>query len=260
MSLPRAGLALAVMMVLVACAASGGSAPRPTAKSHESSPANDAAALQIKLGRGYMEKGEYETAHDKLERAIELDPKSVDAQTLMAVLFEQIDRPQFAEKHYRRAVELAPDDGSTNTNFGAYLCRLGRFDEADGYFQRALRDPFYKTPGAAYSNAGLCAARAGDAQKSEAYFRKALEANPNDAAALYELAMTSFRKSDNMRARAFFQRFEAVSSLDASALDFAAQIEERLGDTAAAAKYRARLKTEFPDYEPRAITQGSNSP
>ena len=58
----------------------------------------------------------------------------------------------------------------------------------------------------------------------------------------------------------FFQRFEAVSSLDASALDFAAQIEERLGDTAAAAKYRARLKTEFPDYEPRAITQGPNSP
>jgi type IV pilus assembly protein PilF len=121
----------------------------------------------------------------------------------MAVLFERIDRSKFAEKHYQRAVELDPEDGSTNNNFGAYLCRLGRYDEADTYFQRALDDPFYKTPGAAYANAGVCAARAGNAEKSESYFRKALEANPADSAALYELALANFRKGDFMRARAF---------------------------------------------------------
>lgn len=260
MSLPSALLAVAVSLALAGCAASGGSAPRPGAKNEVRTPASEAAALQIKLGRGYLDKGEYETAHEKLERAIELDPKSVDAHTLMAVLFERLDRPQFAEKHYRRAVELDPEDGSTNNNFGAYLCRLGRYEEADGYFQRALQDPFYKTPGAAYANAGVCAARGGQAQKSESYFRKALQANPNDSAALYELALAHYRKGDFMRARAFIQRFEAASRPDATALDLAARIEERLGDAAAAAKYRERLKTEFPDYEPDTANLGSNSP
>lgn len=262
MSLLRTLLVAAMSLALCACASTGGGArePRPSAKSGEKPERNDAAELQVKLGRGYMDKGEYEIAHEKLERAIRLDPKSVDAHTLMAVLFERIDRSKFAEKHYRRAVELDPDDGSTNNNIGAYLCRLGRYDEADTYFQRALDDPFYKTPGAAFSNAGLCAARAGNAEKSEAYFRKSLDANPRDTAALFELALSSYRKNDFMRARAFIQRYEAAAKPDASALDLAAQIEERLGDNAAAAKYRERLKTEFPDYQPGAANQESSSP
>ncbi|HKY88126.1 MAG TPA: type IV pilus biogenesis/stability protein PilW [Pseudorhodoplanes sp.] len=248
----------ALSLALGACASSGGQ----TAGVKSGAPAekNDAAELQVKLGRGYMDKGEFETAHEKLERAIQLDPKSVDAQTLMAVLYERIDRPKLAEKHYQRAVELDPTDGSTNNNFGAYLCRLGRYDQADTYFQRALDDPFYKTPGAAFSNAGLCAAQAGNVEKSEAYFRRSLEANPKDTVALFEMAQSSFRKSDFMRARAFIQRYEASSQPDASALDLAARIEERLGDKAAAAKYRERLKTEFPDYQPGAANPESSSP
>lgn len=256
---PKALFAVMLALFLTGCAATGGET-RSGAKSSPKAPRNDAAELQIKLGRGYMEKGEFETAHEKLENAIRLDPRSVDAQTLMAVLYERINRPQLSEKFYQRAVELDPEDGSTNNNFGAYLCRLGRFDEADGYFLKALNDPFYKTPSAALSNAGVCAARAGQAEKSEGYFRKALDHNPNDAAALFELALVHFRKNDFLRARAFMQRFEALGALDASALDLAAQIEERLGDTSAAAKYRERLKNQFPDYQPGITTQGSNSP
>ena len=157
---PKALFAVMLALFLTGCAATGGET-RSGAKSSPKAPRNDAAELQIKLGRGYMEKGEFETAHEKLENAIRLDPRSVDAQTLMAVLYERINRPQLSEKFYQRAVELDPEDGSTNNNFGAYLCRLGRFDEADGYFLKALNDPFYKTPSAALSNAGVCAARAG---------------------------------------------------------------------------------------------------
>jgi type IV pilus assembly protein PilF len=74
------------------------------------------------------------------------------------------------------------------------------------------------------------------------------------------MALVSFRKEDFLRARAFMQRFEAAGQPDAAALDLAAQIEDRLGDSAAAAKYREKLKTEFPDYEPGTVSRGSNSP
>lgn len=250
-------VALSVTLLLAGCAGGGvKSGKLKGAKSDKQLAAED----QVKLGRGYMDQRQYEIAHQKLEKALQLDPSSVDGNTLMALLYERIDRAKLSEKYYRRAVELDPEDGSTNNNFGGYLCRAGRFDEAETYFQRALDDPFYATPGAAAMNAGVCASLAGDAARAEKYFRRSLEANPNDPATLYEMALLSFRKDDFLRARAFMQRFESTGRSDAAALDLAAQIEDRLGDAAAAGKYRERLKTEFPDYEPGTPTRGSNSP
>lgn len=256
MSLHRAALVALLSAALAGCGASAA----PRAKSGKSSAGSEAAALQVRLGRGYLEQGKYETAHEKLERALQLDPGSVDAHTLMAILYERIDRPKLSEKHYRRAAELDPDDGSTNNNLGAYLCRYERYDEADAYFIRALEDPFYATPQAAWSNAGVCATRAGNSPKAETYFRRALEIDPKDASALFELASISFRKNEYLRARAFMQRLESTGHSDAAALELAVRIEERLGDAAAAAKYRERLKTEFPDRAPETPIEGSNSP
>lgn len=249
----------ALVLVLAACASGGGNEPR-SSRRDGNNPNVQAAALQVKLGSGYMEQGKFETAHQKLQRALELDPNSANAHTLMAVLYERLNRPKFSEKHYRRAVEIDPTDGSANNNLGAYLCRLDRYAEAENYFLRAVDDPFYRTPDAAYSNAGVCAARAGQPEKAEAYFRKALEANPNEAGALYEMALISYRKNDFLRARAFFQRFESAMKPDAAALEFAIRIEEKLGNAAAATKYRERLQTEFPDYVPGDANERGNSP
>lgn len=255
---PRSLLWLCLVLVASGCASGGGG--KRYANAGGKTDDQQAAEIQLKLGRGYMEQKQFETAHEKLKKALELDPSSVDAHTLMAVLFERIDRQKLSEKHYQRAVELDPEDGSTNNNYGAYLCRLGRHAEADTYFQRALDDPFYATPAVASSNAGVCAARQGDYAKAEAYFRRSLQAKPNDPATLYEMSLLHFRKKDFMRARAFMQRYESSGVPDASALDLAAQIEDRLGNAAAAATYRERLKTEFPDYEPGTVSRGSNSP
>ena len=256
MSLPRFLLFVALAL-LVGCASGGTARKKASGGKTENQQASE---IQVKLGRGYLEQRQFETAHQKLEKALALDPNSIDGHTLMAVLYERIDRAKLSEKHYRRAVELDPEDGSTNNNMGAYLCRLGRYPEADVYFQKALDDPFYSTPGGAAANAGVCASLAGDHARAEQYFRKSLETNPNDPSLLYEMALLNFRREDFLRARAFMQRFEAAGRPDAAALDLAAQIEDRLGDAAAAAKYREKLKTDFPDYEPGTVSRGSNSP
>ena len=260
MSLRNACGVVLIVLALAACSAGGGSVGSTKRQRDINDPKQQAAELQVKLGQEYMARGQLETALDKLKRAIQIDPGSVDGNTVIAVLYERINRPKLAEAHYRRAVELDSEGGSTNNNLGAFLCRSGRFPEAEKYFQRAVDDPFYKTPGSALSNAGVCALRAGLADAAEKYFRRALEFDAAEAGALYELALISFEKKQFLSARAFIQRFEAVASPEPMALEFAARVEEQLGDTAAAAKYRARLKTEFPDYEPGTVTGETNSP
>lgn len=249
-------LALPALLALAACASGGG-----TSRANDDKPQGRSAAdIQVELGQGYLQKGQLETAQERLQRALRLDPKNVGAHTLLAVLNERINRPEIAEKFYRQAAELRPDGGAENNNYGAFLCGKGRYAEADTYFQRAIADPFYKRPGDAYGNAGACAAKAGQQDKALAYFRSALDTSPNNAVALYEMARISYDKNDNLRARAFLQRLEAVAPAEPAILELAERIETRLGDKAAAKKYRERLQQEFPDHEPVSSTQGSSSP
>lgn len=253
--LARIGLPLLAALSLAACGGTASSTKRPA-----DAPGRSAADMQVQLGQGYLQQGKLETAQERLQRALKLDPKNVDAHTMMAVLNERIGRPEMAEKFYRSAAELKPDGGAVNNNYGAFLCGKGRYDEADVYFQRALADPFYKTPGDAYGNAGTCAAKAGQSDKALGYFRSALETQPKNAMALFEMARINYEKNDNLRARAFMQRLEAVAPPEPAILELGERIELRLGDKTAAKNYRDRLKQEFPDYEPVTTTEGSPSP
>lgn len=242
----------ALVFVLVAAGLAGcaASTPRSSSRKPADGPDQQAAALQVKMGQGYLAQGELETARDKLQRALELDPNSADAHTLMALLQERINRPAVAETHYRRAAELKPDDGSANNNYGTFLCGIGRYAEAQALFDRAVLDPFYRTPELAYANAGFCALKAGDAALAERMLRAALDLDPGNATVLYEMSRLHFERGDLMRARAFLQRFESSANADPQALELGLRIETRLGDRAAAERYRKQLQEQFPDFQP----------
>jgi type IV pilus assembly protein PilF len=236
-------LAFALAAALAACAGA------PSRSGGAPSKEQDAAALQVKLGQEYMAKGELETAQEKLRRAIELDPRSVDAHTLLAVLNERIRRPEIAERYYRKAVELKPEDGNVTNNLGAFLCAQGRYDEAQRQFELAINDPFYKTPAVAFANSGVCARQAGDSARAEAQFRRALELDRTNLTALYEMAGIAHGKGEHLRARAFLQRYEARAPADAALLLLGVRVETALGDSKAAQGYRQRLAEQYPDFD-----------
>ncbi|MEO8670096.1 MAG: type IV pilus biogenesis/stability protein PilW [Tahibacter sp.] len=215
----------------------------------QTSKARNAAEVQVTLGQRYLEQGKLEIALEKLQKALQYDPTFADAHTVIAVLFERIGNTREAEQHYRRAAELLPKNGAVNNNYGTYLCRTGRLDEADKYFDRAVADPFYKTPDVAYSNAGTCLLQARNFEKAETRLRRALELNSANGEALYQLAFILFQKSDFFKARAFIQRFDALGKASAEGLSLGHDIEDKLGNKREAAEYARRLRTEFPDSE-----------
>ncbi len=239
-----------VLMLLAGCASTSPPVRR-----------NDGAtsiAMQnnIQMGRAYLQRGQFDMALEKLTRALEMDPKAVDAHTLMAVLYEQIDRDSRAEQHYTRAVELAPESGAENNNLGQFLCRKARYDEAQQRFQVAMDDPFYKTPGLVYTNAGLCALSAGQLPLAETQLRRALQFDGSSPVVLFAMAKLTFELEQPLNARAFIQRYETQGARSPDALELAARIEAQLGDAGASARYREQLRTEFPDYTPSKAFQG----
>jgi len=206
-----------------------------------------AAEVNTRLGVGYFERGDIQLAMQKLEQAVEQDSEHVPAHLALGIVYQSIDRNEKALQHLRTAVRLAPDDGGAHNSLAALLCQVGRYDDAERHFRLALEDPFYATPGVALANAGSCARRDGREKDAERYLREALEYNPQNRTALFNLAGLSFDNGDAFRARAFLQRLEAAGGLSARGLLLAVRIERALGSDTVAQRYAAMLSDRYPD-------------
>ncbi len=207
----------------------------------------DAAQVHTQLGEQLMERGDLKGAYEKLQMATQFDDSFEPAHTMLAILDERIKQPQQAEQEYRRALAIDPKNGDTNNNLGYFLCRQGRGNEGMQYLQRALADPFYKTPATADANAGACLISMGNNAAAEPYLQKALRADPDYPDGLYQMAQLLYSKNDAFRARAFLQRFEGQGTATADSLLLGYRIESRLGDADAARNYANRLRDQFPD-------------
>lgn len=249
-------LAAALALALGACASNG----EAVAKPQPGPSANSLSAegrTNLGLAQGYLDAGQVEKARERAELAQASDPGSADVHALLGMLSAQAGKNEQARREFERAVAIAPDDGSILNVHASWLCGEGRFTEADAQFERALRDKRYRTPVQAMANAGKCAHRAKRWSIAEDYFRRAIALSPDDASVLFLLADTSLRQGKMMEAQAFIQRRDALGG-DAETLELAARIEDAAGNEMAAARYRERLRIEFPDYVPTG--EGARAP
>jgi len=204
-----------------------------------------AGANRVALAQQRLQAGELDDAESQARAAIKADPKSADAYTLLAVIEDQRGHPAEAGGHYARAVQLAPTRGTVLNNYGTWLCANGRAADSMSMFDGALADPAYETPAAALANAGSCALDLG-LPRAENDLRRALALDPANPVALGGLAQLEYRAGNYLEARAFSERRLAAAPATREVLQLASQIEQKLGDTAAAARYVQRINTEFP--------------
>jgi type IV pilus assembly protein PilF len=238
--------ALVLALVLAACQTTGGGGAN-LKKDSAASEKVEAARVHTELGQKYMQQGKLEIALDNLNKALAYDSDYVNAHTVIAVLYERIGDPKQAEEHYRRAAQIKSKGGNELNNYGAFLCKVGRYDEAAGYFDRAVADPFYKTPEVALTNAGTCLLKGGKRDQAEVVLRKALDRSPDNPEALFQLASALYEKGEYFKARAFMQRFESVGQARPESLMLGRNIELRLGNGNGASDYTRRLLQSFPE-------------
>jgi type IV pilus assembly protein PilF len=171
----------------------------------------------------------------------------------MALLQDRMGKLDTAEVHYRRALELDPQDPGAHNNYGVFLCKRKRHAEADSHFRQAVENPLYLTPGAAYENAGLCALGVPDKGKAMGYFRQALRANRNLPTSLLQLAQLHFADRQYEEAQAYLARHNKLAPPTPESLWLGARIERAMGNLDREADYVKRLRSDFPDAEETAL-------
>ena len=206
-----------------------------------------AAMNAVGMAGQSLEQGQMDEAERQARAAIAADPKFGDAHTMLAVVLQQRGNAVDAGAEYAKAVALEPQRGSVLNNYAVWLCGNGRAAESLPMFDRALADPSYPTPAMALANGGACALKAGQPAYADPRLRKALELDPDNAVALAAMADSEYRAGHYLEARAFSERRLAAAPATRDVLQLASQIEQKLGDTAAAARYVQRIKAEFPE-------------
>ncbi len=100
------------------------------------------------LAMAYLESGDKEAAKDLLVEALMLNPTDAWSHLLLANIYFKHERNlDRAEKLFRRAIELKPNDAIILTNYGALMAQRGNTEQAAEFFERAIQaDPLYPHP------------------------------------------------------------------------------------------------------------------
>ena len=205
------------------------------------------AFTNVNLGVEYMRQGDYARSLEKFERAKKADPKYPLTYNMLGVLYQLIDDPKTAEENFKYSLKLDEGDPSALNNYGQFLCKQDRVDEAQALFLEAANNPFYATPELAYSNAGSCAYQHDDIDTAISYYQKSLQQNPGMPVALSSMSEIRFDQGEFQQAREYMTRYLEVSSHTPKTLWLAIRIERHFGDVDKIASYSLLLRNKYPD-------------
>jgi type IV pilus assembly protein PilF len=256
----RRALCLALAL-LAGCAA----APQPEGPQIESgaivgnsTDPRNRARIRTELASLYYSRGNMNIALEELRLAVAADPNFATAHGMFGLVYMELRENALAQSSFERAMSLSPDDPDINHNYGWFLCQTGREGESAAYFMRALRNPLYATPARTWTAAGTCALRRGDQREAEGYLQRALGIDPNQPAALLQLAQVRYRQGKLDEARKLVARQAKIVEATAESLWLALRIERRLGQRADELSYANQLRRRFPQSrEAQALQRGA---
>lgn len=240
----------AAVLALVAC----------TAATNRAKKKGDASNYNMQLGMAYLNQGDLGLAKEKLDRAVAENPGDPNVHSAMAMLQDRLGHPDQADKEFKTALNIGPRNPDVLNNYAVYLCRTGRVDEGVKAFEEAAHNALYRTPEAAFTNAGVCLRGAKRETQAAMSFRRALQVRPSFAEAAYQLADLYFERGEIQDARDTVDRFCSAYEPTADLLLLGVRITRKQGDRMAEEKFARKLRMDFPSSDQtRALAELSRT-
>ncbi|MCS6952777.1 MAG: tetratricopeptide repeat protein [Bryobacterales bacterium] len=164
------------------------------------------------LARLDYDDQQFQTAAERLRRAIELQPGFVRAHDNLGLCLEALGRFEEAVASYQQAVRLnreqTPASPWPALNLGTLLLKLGRIEEAEPYLREAVR--FGPRLAPARLRLGVLLEKRGAVEEAIQELRRAAELDPRSPDPHYALARLYRRQGDAAAAAAALAEFERL--------------------------------------------------
>lgn len=200
-----------------------------------------AVALNVRMGIEYMEQGNLIRAHDKLDKALAIDPGNPDALQTRALIYQLQGEDELANTLFERALSVAPDFTRARNNYAAFLYSQGRIAEACNQLERASRNIEYDDRAQLFTNLGLCQRELGNLEAALKNLQRAQDINPRSARSYYTLAEIHYAQGNNERAWEQLQSYIRLAGSNSASLRLAEKIAKARSDAATAAFYSRQV-------------------
>jgi len=242
-----AAVSLAVLLVGCASAAHDDKVLGATAATAATAtnPAQQRASLRLQLASAYYGAGQLDVAFEEVTQALLLAPGDAQAYGMRALIQAGRQQNLPAEKDFLYALRLAPHNPELSNNYGLFLCQTGRAAQSLAYFDAALQDASYVSPGKALHNAGVCSASLKQYQRAGAYWLRALQIAPDVAATNAGLVRVYYEQQDYRQAAYYLARLGTVATMESQTADvlwLGIKVQHQLGDVSAEAGLAAQLR------------------
>lgn len=206
------------------------------------------ARTRISLALGYLKMGNTAQTKFNLEKAKQFSPNLVDVYTAFAHYYESVGEYEKTEESYLQALSLEDEDADTLNNFGVFLCRQNRVDEAETYFLKAIEVPTYIRVSESYENIALCHLKVEQFTKAEHALKRSIAHSPNSSSSLIQMAQLQYAKGNYEKSSDYLSRFElATRRFTPQAIALAFKVQKKQGNEEISNNYATMLLKMFPD-------------
>lgn len=189
----------------------------------------EVARINANLGLAYLEQKNVQRAKQKLLLALNQGPNIPEPWYSMAYFHEATGNIDEASKYYSKAVEIAPDRGDAQNNYGTFLCRNGHYQDSITHFMIAAKAPTYLDPAAAYENAGLCSMKAKEYKHAANYFTQALLKDPARKISMLNLAAADIKLGRYQDAKSMLFQYSMVTPPDEESRKLVETLKQHIG-------------------------------
>ncbi len=205
-----------------------------------------AEETHVRLGLLYLQKKNRDAARKHFQKALELNKRSAGAHNGMGMLYRMDGDPKLAEEHFLKALDYDSDYSQARNNYGSFLFKHQRYEEAIQEFERAAADVSYDQRDLALLNVGRTALKLNNKVRARSAFEHALNLSPRMAVAMLEMADLTFKDKDYAAAKSYLSRFENTAKPTSASLWLGIQIERVFGNKDKESSYALALKNLFP--------------
>ncbi|HQQ73639.1 MAG TPA: type IV pilus biogenesis/stability protein PilW [Pseudomonadales bacterium] len=214
----------------------------------EATKVSKTAALDdyITLANGYMKEGKREKSLRAINKGLELDPDSAAMLNVLAYYYSTDGEDKLSEKEYKRAISSDSTYTASYLNYGTFLFRQKRYDEACDMFAKATEDVMYGKRDAAFLNYGICLKQQGKMKEAEEAFRRSYVNDARNPLVVLELAQLKFDTGDFDQSLQLYNKFLGMSKQNSRSLWLGIRLMHVMGHDDKEAGYAMFLKNEFP--------------
>lgn len=190
----------------------------------------EAAKTRISLGLNYLRRGDSTQALFNLERARTMAPNLPEVYNALAFYYQTVGEHAQAENAYKQAIARDANNADAYNNYGAFLCQIGKFEDAERLLLTAIAKPGYIRVAESYENLALCQLEQDGFERARNFLASSLSHNGTRITALINSASVNYAMGNLQDAKADLQRIQRLGRVSARSTLLNYLVSEKQGD------------------------------